>query len=204
MADATRSLGALDATTLKAFLTPHPAGLFVLCAPEVPAAADEIAPEHVAKVLDLLAGAFRYVIVDTAAGLDEATLVALEQATDLVVVGATDVASTRAVRKELDAFDALGLTTPRRHFVLNRADARVGLNPADIEVTVGLSIDVSIPSSRAVPISLNQGTPVLESDGRSSVGRAFRELADRLQVTTTAPNPSPTSGGLLRRRKETR
>ena len=45
----------------------------------------------------------------------------------LVLVCGTDVASTRSMRKEIEAFDQIGLTTQRRHFVLNRADARVGL-----------------------------------------------------------------------------
>jgi pilus assembly protein CpaE len=204
MADAARSLGALDVTTLKAFLTPHPAGLFVLGAPDEPAAADEIDPEHVSKVLDLLAGAFRYVVIDTAAGLDEVTLVAMEHSTDLVVVGATDVASVRAARKELEAFDLLGLTAQRRHFALNRADARVGLSTADIEATVGMRVDVAIPSSRAVPLSMNQGTAVLENDERSAIGRAFGDLANRFHVAPPTSGAQPSVGGRRRRRKETR
>ena len=121
-----------------------------------------------------------------------------------MLVGATDVASARAARKELEAFDALGLTAQQRHFALNRADARVGLSAGDIEATVGLKVDVSIPSSRAVPVSMNQGTAVLETDRRSSVGRAFGELVNRFHIAPQAPAGAPSSGGLLRRRKETR
>jgi len=202
VADVSRSLSAVDATTLKAFLTPYPPGLFVLCAPPTPAVADDIAPEHVSKVLDLIAGGFRYVVIDTAAGLDEVALAAMERATDLVVVCGTDVASARGARKELDAFDLLGLTTQRRHFVLNRADARVGLSVADIEATVGLGVDISIPSSRAVPLSMNQGVPMLETDERSPVSRAFLELVHRIDDAASTASQSAAPSGIWRRRKE--
>ena len=46
---------ALDITTLKAFLTPHPSGAYALCAPVSPADADEVGPEDVVRVLELLA-----------------------------------------------------------------------------------------------------------------------------------------------------
>lgn len=204
IADVSRSLPAIDATMLKAYLTPHPAGLFALCAPHSPAAADDVETDHIGKVIDMLAGVFRHVVIDTAAGLDEVTLAAMEHATDLVVVCATDVASARGVRKELEAFDVLGFASQQRHFVLNRADAKVGLSVPDIEATVGMPVNVSIPSSRAVPMSMNQGTPLVDTDDRSPFSRSLQALIDRFHE---APQTSaaPTSvGALWRRRKETR
>ena len=133
LADFGRSSVALDATTVKAFLTAHPSGLFALCAPDSPAEADGVKPDTLATAIDLLAEMFPYVVIDTAAGLDEATFTAMEHSTDLVVVCATDVASARGLRKEIEAFDILGFTTQRRHFVLNRADARVGIGLNDIK-----------------------------------------------------------------------
>ena len=201
--DVSRAVGAIDETTLKAFLTPHSSGLFVLCAPETPGVADDIAIEHVATVLELLAQVFRYVIVDTAAGLDDVALMAMERSTDLMVVCGTDVASARGARKELEAFNLLGLTTQRRIFVLNRADARVGLNVRDIESTVGMTVDFSIPSSRAVPLSMNQGTALLDMDARTPVSRAFGELVSTMNGTrkTTTTGSAP-RGRLSWRNKE--
>ena len=204
IADVAHSLAALDATTLKAFLTPHPTGVLVLCAPPTPADADNVGNDDIGKILDLLAGIFRYVVIDTAAGLDEVTLAALEHATDLVVVCGTDVASARGARKELEAFDVLGYTSQRRHFVLNRADARVGLSVGDIEATVGMTVDVAIPSSRAVPLSMNEGTPLLEAEYRSPVSRAFGELVHTVAGRPAQTEVAETRAGLFRRLKETR
>ena len=144
-----------DTTVIKGLLTPRPGGLLALCAPDEPEDADDMKIENVLRVIDQLAEQYEVVILDTGAGLDDLILAVVEVSTDLVVVGSTDVPTVTSLRKELAIFDRLGVTA-KRHFVLNRCDARVGLAAKDIELTIGLPIDVSIPSSRAVPVSVNQ------------------------------------------------
>ena len=51
---------------------------------------------------------------------------------------------------------------------------------------VGVSVDVAIPSSRAVPLSLNHGTPVIENDPRAAVSLAMAQLFRRICPRTTA------------------
>jgi pilus assembly protein CpaE len=179
MADVAKAPANLDATMLKVFLTPHDSGLYALCAPNTPAEADDITPANVARAIDLLRSEFAFVVIDTGAGLDEDCLVAIEHSTDLVFVGSTDVAGVRNVRKEIDVLDRLGLNGAQRHLVLNHADDKVGLNPEDIEQFIGLSINVSIPSSRLVPQSNNEGAPLLGDDPKSPVSRALGELVAR-------------------------
>ena len=178
--DATRSLDKLDATTLKANLAAHASGLYVLCAPLTPTEADDVTTEQIDKVVKLLIESFKYVVIDTASGLDEHTLAALEFATDLILISATDVPSIRSTQKEIDALRVIGKSDQRWHFVLNRADARTGLTIAAIETAVGINVDVAIPSSRAVPVSLNRGMPVIESDPRAAVSLAMAQLVRRI------------------------
>ncbi|MDH4169934.1 MAG: P-loop NTPase [Acidimicrobiia bacterium] len=192
----TLPLGAgLDSMSLKAFLTPKKsANLYALCAPDHPGQADEITPECIHRVLSLLARDFTYVVVDTAAGLDEIALETLDAATDLVILTSMDVPSVRATAKEIDALILLGSDRLPWHVVLNRATSKVGLSVDDIELTLGHAIDVRIPSSRSVPTALNHGAPVYETDSRSPVSRAFGNLADR-----TADIEASRSGFLRRR-----
>jgi pilus assembly protein CpaE len=208
LTDIVTQTGEPDATVVKASLTNHPSGLFVLSAPESPAEAEDVRPNQIARIIEILADEFEYVILDTPAGLDEITLTATESATDLLLVCGTDVASIRSMRKEVEAFDQIGLTLQRRHFALNRADARVGLEIRDIEGTVGLEVDVQIPSSRTVPLSMNQGSPILESQPRSPVARAYGELVNRFLSTsalTVEPSQSTEQNvARFRRRKELR
>lgn len=165
--------GQLTATTLKVFLTPVNSNLLVLCAPESPSEGEEVDDRTVERVIQLLAEEFPYVIADTSAGLTEATLTAIEMSTDLLFVCDLSAAALRGMRKVIDALDRLGMDQQRRHFVLNRADSKVGIEAAEAEAVVGLPIAASIPSDRAVPVSMNQGVPVVQSAPRSPVSKSF-------------------------------
>ncbi|MEZ5343268.1 MAG: hypothetical protein R2706_18055 [Acidimicrobiales bacterium] len=80
------------------------------------------------------------------------------------------------------------------YVVLNRADSKVGLADRDIEQTLGHQIDSRIPSTRAVPVSVNQGQPIVLAEPRVAAPRAFVELANRVAgIAVEKP-------GLLRRR----
>ena len=190
--------GLADATALKLDLAPHPSGVYALCAPDDPAEADEISAAHVSRTIALLASSFSYVILDTDPGLGEYSLAAIDQATDLVFVCATDVASVRGLNKELKALDNLGLTEAKRHFVLNRSDAKVGLSVEAISDTVDLSVDVFVPSSRAVPLAMNQGLSLLEGD-ESTVTKSLWQLVRRFTNASLPIDADAKSSKFLRR-----
>lgn len=185
LVDASRLGTQLDSTSLKVFLEPHPSGLYALVGPHFPAEAEEVSVSSVGHMIDILASQFDFVVIDTGAGLDEFALSAIERSDDLVLVCVTDVPSVRGLRKALDAIDLLGMSKSRRHVVLNRADDKVGLAPADVEATIGRPIDALIPSSHSIQISVNQGTPVVASDPRSPASRALAGLAGRFAPDAT-------------------
>jgi pilus assembly protein CpaE len=166
----------IDATTAKLFLTPYEHALYVLAGAHDPVDADAISHAHVSAVLPLLAQNFDYVVVDTPAGLDERTLAAIDSATDLLLVSSLDVTSIRSLRKALDAFDRIGVKA-QRHLVLNRADAKVGLDASDAEEALGMKICSAIPASRELALSLNLGTPVVISEPRSAAAKQLQQLA---------------------------
>jgi pilus assembly protein CpaE len=165
----------IDATTIKLFLTPYEPGLYVLCGARTPAEADVVTHHDVSRVIALLAQDFDYVVVDTPAGLDDRTLAALECASDVLLVSSLDVTSIKSLRKAVDAMDAIGVTS-KRHFVLNRADARVGLKTTDAAEAVGLPIDAMIDSAREIPLSMNVGTPVVQLEPGSAVAKQMSQL----------------------------
>jgi pilus assembly protein CpaE len=168
----------IDATTVKVFLSPYEDGLYVLAGAHDPVDADSISHAHVSAVLPLLAHSFDYVVVDTPAGLDDRTLAAIECASDLLLVSSLDVTSIRSLRKALDALDQMGVKA-KRQFVLNRADAKVGLDASDAEEAVGMRICCAVPSSRDIPLSLNLGRPVVVGNPKSPAAKQLQALALR-------------------------
>ncbi len=168
----------LSVTALKVFLTPMNENLFVLCAPESPAEGEEVTVQAVERAVQLIGEEFHYVVIDTSAGLTEATLAAIELSTDLLFICDLSAAAVRAMRKVIDALDRLGMDGAKRHFVLNRADSRVGIEVDEAAAVVGLPVAIEIPSARDVPLSMNLGVPVVESAPRTRVGKSFLSVAD--------------------------
>ncbi len=181
LADAFASQGGLDTLLLKTFLTAHPAGFYALCGSESPAAADKIGPKQVRELLAALASQFRYVIVDTGAGLDEPTLAALEEANDAVFVSSMDVASVRNVRKEIEVLATLNILPSRRHLLLNFADRQSGLSVRDVEAVVGLPVNVVVPRAPEVALSANRGVPVLMEKKGGPAAKAMNNVVKRLE-----------------------
>lgn len=189
IADAARNVAQLDTMSLKVLLAHHPVDLYALCAPDSPAAGERVVAAQISEIITLLKREFRFVVIDTTAGLGEHTLAALEAATDVVLICAMDVPGVRSFRTTLFTLDEIGLTSATRHVVLTRADARVGLAVEDIERTIGRPIDVTIPSTRAVPLSINQGTPILQSDQRrTAVHQSLTMLTGRFTNAHTKPS----------------
>jgi len=177
--DAVSASASQDSLVLKAFLTVHPSSIYALCAPRTPVEADSITPQQVSRLIAQLAEQFQYVVIDTAPGLPEVGLAALEQCTDVVWVSAMDVPSIRGLRSGLDILRRLDLLPETRHVVLNMADAKSGLSVQDVEATIGAPVDVSIPRSKAVAYSTNRGIPVLQDGRRDPAVKGLRQLVAR-------------------------
>jgi pilus assembly protein CpaE len=201
-----------DTMVLKTFLTLHETGLYVICAPESPVEADGITAEHVRQLLRTLAAEFRYVVVDTAPGLSEHTLAAMDETTDLVLLTSMDVPGLRGLRKEIETLRELNLLQPRRHqVVINFADPSAGLSAADIEATIGAPVDVMLPRSKAASASVNLGVPLLQSGVRDPMTKQLRVLVDlhtggtapsqpsKLKSKAAAPVPRRAASGWFRR-----
>ncbi len=167
-----------DRSALKVFLTGHTSGLAMLAPPDDLVAADDIDQDAVKRTLAAFIEEFPLVVIDTASGVDRFALAAMEQSTDLLVVSSTDVPSIKAVRRQLDVLDEVGYISQRRTFVLNRANAKVGLSVAEIEAAVGLEASFQIPSTRLIPVSTNEGNPIIERSGGGSVASRFEKIAE--------------------------
>ncbi|WP_448624069.1 AAA family ATPase [Geodermatophilus sp. URMC 64] len=181
--DVVRGPASEDTMVLKTFLTQHPSGLYAVCGAESPAAGDTVTGEDVTRLLAALAREFRYVVVDTAPGLSEQTLAALDRATDVVMLTSMDVPAVRGLRKELDVLRELCMIPAGRHVVMNFADPKGGLSVRDVETTIGTGVDVVLPRSKAAPASTNRGVPLLEGGKKDPLAKELKRLVARFSAT---------------------
>jgi pilus assembly protein CpaE len=178
-ADAIPMAERLDRTGLRTVLTPYRPNLDVLLAPVAPAAAEEIDRGLVATVVGLARASFDYVVVDCASQFSGPVLAALDAAHFHVLVATPELPALKSVRVSLDMFDLLGYRQEGRVVVLNRADSKVGLSTADAEKVLRTRIAATVPSSRAVPVSVNKGVPIVRDRPGHPVSAALRALAGK-------------------------
>ena len=185
--DALPMAGHLDITGAASLLTRYQPGLDMLLAPVTPGDAEKIPPRLVGELLAILRTMFDFIVVDTPAQFSEHVLTAMDVSSQLVLLTTPDVPALKNLRVTLDMLDLLSYPRQIRSVVVNRSDSRVGLSLEHVERVVRSPISAHIPSSRAVPISINKGTPItLESPGHPVSQAVSRFVQQRLAGTAEA------------------
>jgi pilus assembly protein CpaE len=202
--DAAQNLDRLDADALKGYLTPHRGEVFLLAAPLEPGLSETISAESVAKIIRLMKRNYKYVIVDTPPSFTDHVLAALDESDESVLITSMDVPSIKNLKLSLQTLELLGFGRDRIRLILNRADSKVGLRVQEVEKTLGTRIDVSIPSSREVPLSINRGTPLILEDPKSPVVASIMKLVDIIGASAplTPKQPQQRQGGLFKSRRK--
>jgi len=198
--DALPMAGHLDTTGAVSLLSQYGPGLDMLLAPVTPGDAEKIPPRLIGELLGVLRTMFDFVVVDTPAQFSEHVLTAMDVSSRLVLLTTPDVPALKNLRVTLDMLDLLSYPRQIRSVVVNRADSKVGLSLEHVERVVRSPIAAHIPSSRAVPISINKGTPItVESPGHPVSQAIYRFAQQRL---LGGPDASPKATGRLRGRKQ--
>jgi Flp pilus assembly CpaE family ATPase len=196
--DALSMAGHLDTAGAASLLTRYGPGLEMLLAPVTPGDAEKVPPALVGELLTVLRGMFDYVVVDTPAQFSEHVLTAMDNSAHHVLLTTPDVPALKNLRVTLDMLDLLSYPRNIRSVVVNRADSKVGLSSEDVERVVRAPIAAHVPSSRAVPISINNGTPITIATPGHPVSQAIIGFA-RQQLVAAAEEPAPRRLGRRRR-----
>ena len=182
--DVARRLREDTSTELEGMFTGRGKTLSLLCSPDSHIAADGVMPSDLATIAQRLVSLDRPVVLDTAPGMSDFTLDAIEAASRVVLVTTTDVAAVQAARKLLDTMHALHLDTGRVSLVVNRTTARTGLSVSDIEHRLGYESMLRIPDSRHVAEGLNSGSPIMETHPESQISSDVQAFGDSLLGVT--------------------
>jgi pilus assembly protein CpaE len=178
MVNAAHELHQLDGELLDSLLTEHPSGLKVLAAPLEPAFADDITTAGLMQMLDVLREGYDYIIVDTAAMLDELILSLIEKSDDILMLVDMDLPSVKNAKLALETLRLLKFSTSNVQLVMNRSNSKAKLDNKEIEGALKMDIAASIPSDAVVAASVNEGRPVVETDPKSKVAKGFESVAE--------------------------
>ncbi len=187
--DALENLHRLDASLLDGLMTTCKDGLHLLAGPQQPYPSLPT-PAELARLFDLLANHYRYVVVDASSRLDSTTRLLSDLSNAVLMVAQTDVVSLWSAGR-IHAFLEEGAGRNRLRMVLNRYKKIPGFTDEDVEHSTRCKVLWKIPNAfQAVSPAIDHGIPVVLQDGQE-ISRSFRALAAAL-----ADASSNAEGGL--------
>ncbi len=207
IADAVPLADTLDVSGLRALLTQHSPGLAALSAPLEPGQAEHIPASLVSDLLQILRDQFDFVVIDTPPAFTDHVLAAFDISDVVALLATLDIPAVKNLKLSLETLELLNYPKEKWRVVLNRADSKVGLDIGEVAKSLHLTIAAQIPSSRAVPASINRGVPIALDEPQHPVSQAIRLFAEQhvLPMAGTGASAIPASlrndrRGLLRRK----
>lgn len=178
VADAIRNLHRMDSSLLESFMTRHSGGLQLLAGANTPAVTEPSSAEF-ARLFDLMASHFRYVVVDNSSRLDSATRLVGNLSEAVLLVAHADVASLWSAARVVQFLNENG-GRERVKLILNRFRKIPGFHESDAETASGASLLWRVPNQYfAVSSAIDRGVPLM-GGAHTEITRSFNGLATAL------------------------
>ncbi|MDC8759254.1 AAA family ATPase [Janthinobacterium fluminis] len=167
----------------------------VLAAPEDPAHANDVKPEHIDQLLKLARRQYDFILLDVGRSLDAVSVRALDQADMIFPILQATLPYIRDGKRLLDVFRSLDYRRDKIHLILNRYSANDEIRQRDLENAYGARIFKSIPNHyEAAAASVNQGVPIIKLARASPISKSLLDFAQSL-----AGQPEQSNQGWLAR-----
>jgi pilus assembly protein CpaE len=179
LVDVAQNVSRLDYALLKKSMTKHSSGLYLLPRPVQLQEAPLITSEDLQRVTALLKATFTHVIFDLSKAYGPLDLVALEEASDVLLVTQLDVPCLRNVVRLMLSFEEIEGLKEKTRIVCNRVglDAgQIGLKKA--QETIGREFFWQVPNDYRVMVEVrNNGIPLLEEAPKANITQSICGLA---------------------------
>jgi pilus assembly protein CpaE len=177
--DALQNCHRLDSSLLDGFVTRCDSGIHLLAAPPVPTPLKP-AEDEVARLFDLTASHYKYVVVDVSSRLDPLVRMVCGLSDTILMIAETDMIALLWNAARVQSYLGEASARDKVRLVLNRFRKTPEFSDADAEAAADARILWKIPSQYfAVGSAIDRGTPVVLQKN-SEVGRSFKGLAAAL------------------------
>ena len=166
----------LDLDLLESSLTICSSGIKFLPAPINSQEAEYISSEQTVKIIDMLVEISDYVVIDTPPYFSEDIISILERIDHMLIIATMDVLSIKNLKESLYILKQLRFPRNKIILILNRANSKVGLTIDEVENNIMEKIDITIPSDRLVPLSINKGIPLIMETPKSFVSQSINKI----------------------------
>lgn len=204
LVDVAENVTRLDFALLKRSLTRHSSGLYLLPRPVQLEDISLITPEDLQRVIGLMKATFTHVVLDLSKSYSPIDLVALEMASQILLVTQLDLPCLRNVVRLMMSFGQMNDLADKVRIVVNR----VGLESGQITLkkaqeTIGKEIFWQLPNDYRTMVEVrNNGVPLYEQAPKAPITLSIMSLAQALTgesspVATEALDTKKSSLGRL-------
>jgi len=166
--------------SIRSYMTVHPSGVHVLCAPKSPEYADIVSAERVQSLLSLMRSYYDYVIIDTPSNFSDVTMTAIEASSLVLFVTGLDISILKNSKLSMSILESLKQKEKVR-VIINRAVEINTISVADVQRIVDAPIMARIPSDYMTAVSaLNRGVPFVLGNPSCKLSQAVGDMADLL------------------------
>ena len=153
-----------------------------------------LTPEHMQRIVSLLAARADYVLIDAPAGVEQGFLNAASAATEAIVVTNPEVSAVRDADRVIGLLGTMNVQPVQ--LVLNRVRPKMVMSQEMLsvdEVTDLLALPLLglVVEDEQVIVSTNRGEPLTLKDNPSPAGRDYKDIARRI-AGETVPLSDPT------------
>jgi pilus assembly protein CpaE len=188
LVDVAQNVTRLDFALLKRSLTRHASGLYLLPRPVQLEDVSLVSAEDLQRVIGLMKATFTHLVLDLSKSYNAIDLMALQMATQVLLVTQLDLPCLRNVVRLMSSFAHMEGIADKVKVVVNR----VGLDTGHITLkkaqeTIGREIYWQLPNDYRTMIEVrNNGVPLLEQAPKAAITQSVLALAATLSGDESA------------------
>lgn len=183
IADVARKIDEIDRDKIRDYLVKHHSGVSILPAPLHPTEWRNMTPQHIEKIVELLAQTHDYVVIDTPGTFNELIATTLELANLILLITSMDIASIKDTALALEMLRAAGVSEDKVKLVINHSTAANSLREEDVSRVLEYEVFWRIPHDLSVSSSTQLGQPIVTAKPYARVSRSMIDLAHALTGT---------------------
>jgi len=182
LVDVAQNVSRLDFSLLKRSLTKHATGLYLLPRPVQLEDVSLINIDSLQRVIGLLKATFTHLILDLSKSYSQLDMIAMEMASDVLLVSQLDLPCLRNVVRLMMSFGEMEGMGEKIKLIINRAGLENGqITLKKAEETIGKEVFWQLPNDyRTMAECRNNGIPLLEQAPKASITSSIAALAETL------------------------
>lgn len=145
---------------------------------------EAVSPEQMQQLVSALTDLYDYIVIDCPAGIEMGFKNAIAGAKEALIVTTPEIAAVRDADRVVGLLEAQGIKNI--HLIVNRLrPAMVQVNDMmsvqDVQEILAIRLIGVVPEDERVIVSTNRGEPLVLAENPSLAGKAFDNIARRLE-----------------------